>query len=222
MLAGRGVAIAQRAASLVVSGARAELRSVERREEASSTNLPRNGRQRVLRGSWTGRCVLRRIGDARPGAAIGVADEYAARAVNRDVVEVEQIAAWIVSAAVPDAAALNRIVRRCIRGRPGLPAVIRERDVEMPGADEVGCLRVPLCRCSEECERRTAVVAGDDLCELGVLNAKRRSRIRRLGPVSSAIARHGNLRVTVAVSVAEIDRIVRAGCDRGVAAAIGQ
>src|SRR5262249_4104148 len=70
VLAGRGVAVAQSTAALVVAGARAELRAVERREQTAAAHLTRDRRQRVLRGHRTGRRVLRRIAHARTGAAV--------------------------------------------------------------------------------------------------------------------------------------------------------
>src|SRR5206468_713838 len=136
------IAVAQRPASLEVARAGAELRAVERLEQPAAADLARDRGERILRAGGTRRRILSRIGDAGAGAAVGVANENAPGPVDSNVVEVEQIAARIAAALIPDAAALHRIGRRRIGGRPALSAVIGERDIQVPDAEEFRRLRV--------------------------------------------------------------------------------
>jgi hypothetical protein len=102
-----GIAKAQFAASFVVSAARAELRTVKRGKESAAAGLPCNGSECVLRGGWSSTGVLRWISYAGSCAAIRKANQHAAELIDGDVVKVEQVAAWITAALVPDAAALH-------------------------------------------------------------------------------------------------------------------
>src|SRR5437762_11812429 len=81
----RRIAVAQGAASLEVSSLCAELRAVKRLEQPAAADLPRDRGERVLCARGSGRRILRRIGGARPGAAIGVPDEDASDPVDRYV-----------------------------------------------------------------------------------------------------------------------------------------
>ncbi len=133
-----GIAVALLASTNVVAGAGAELRAVEGFEETTAPDLARNGSESILCCGGTGGGVLRGVGDAGTGAAIRIANQNAACIIDRDVVEIEKIAARIAAAAIPDAAALHRIRRRCIDRRPGSTGVISEGDIEVPYAEKVG------------------------------------------------------------------------------------
>src|SRR5207302_8785567 len=119
-----GVAMAQLAAAFVVAVVSSELRAVEGCKQAAAAHLPGDGGERILRTGRTMRSVLRRIGRAGASAAISVAHQHAPDPIDGDVVEVEQVAARIGAALVPDAAALDRVRRRRVDGGPGATAVV--------------------------------------------------------------------------------------------------
>ena len=104
-----GIAEAEFSAAFVVTAAGAELCAVESSKQPAAASLAGYGCQRVLCRYRTGRGVLRWIGHTRAGASIGIADEHAAKLVDRNVIKVEQVAARIAAAAIPDAAALHRV-----------------------------------------------------------------------------------------------------------------
>src|ERR1700730_13901105 len=103
---GRRVTVAELATAYIVAGVGAELRAIQGFEETAAANLAGNGGKGVLSGGGSSGRILRGIGNARTGAAISVANEDAAGFVHGDVVDVEQIAARIAAAAIPDATAL--------------------------------------------------------------------------------------------------------------------
>src|SRR6266404_5619428 len=213
-----GVAIAELAAANVVAGVGAGLRAVENFEETASANLARDGGEGVLRGGGAGCGVLRGVGDAGAGTAVGVANEDAAGFVHRDVVEVEQIAARIAAAAVPDATALHGIGGRGVDGGPNAAGVIGEGDVEMPDAEEVGGLRVAGGLRAEEGEGGAVVVAGHYLGELCVLYAEGSAGVFGFQPMQSAVRGCSDFGVPVGIYVAEINGVVRARRDGRIAA----
>jgi len=74
-------------------------------------------------------------------------------------------------------AALHRVIARDVgRGAPGLTAVERDGDVQVPDAVVIGVLRISRCRAPDEGERRAATIAGDDRRELGERSGCRRRR----------------------------------------------
>src|SRR6266481_1760894 len=214
----RRITITKLAATFVVAAPGAELRAVERGKQASAAHLPRDGGQRILGTGRAGGGVLRGIVHTRACAAIGVAHEYAPKLVHCDVVEVEQVSTRIAAALVPNAAALHGVGWCRVGGGPGATAVVRERDIQVPDAQEIGRLRVARCWSSQECISRTVVISGDDLGELRILNSERRASVFRLGPMQAAVVRHHDLRVAITVDVTEIDRVVAARRNRRVAA----
>src|SRR5207237_5384365 len=118
----------------------------------------------------------------RARAAVGIADQHAADLVDGDVVEVEQVTAGIAAAAIPDAAALHWIRRCDVRSHPRLAGVVGRRDVEVPDAVEAARLVISGGGSAQEGERSAVVVAGDDLCELGILDPVTGARVERLRP----------------------------------------
>src|SRR5438128_7894420 len=130
-----------------------ELRPVERLEESETASLARDRGKRILRAGGTCRSILSRICHTRAGTSVRIAHKHAADVVHGNVVEIQQIATRVVASLIPDATALNRIGRRRIDCGPGLTGVVRERDVQMPDAAEVGRLRITRCLCAEECKR---------------------------------------------------------------------
>src|SRR5260221_14397831 len=184
---GGGVAIAELAAANVVAGVGAELRAVENFEETASANLARDGGEGVLRGGGAGCGVLRGVGDAGAGTAVGVANEDAAGFVHRDVVEVEQIAARIAAAAVPYAATLHGIGGRGVNSGPNAAGVVGEGDAEMPDAGEVGGMRVAGGLRAQESEGGAGAVAAHYLGEPRVPSAEGSPGVFGFRPVQSAI-----------------------------------
>src|SRR3984893_10233322 len=215
---GRGIAIAELAAAFVVAGVGAELCAVQGFEETAAADLASDGSERVLCGGRAGRGVLRGTRDAGAGAAVGVANEDAAGFVYRDVVKVEQIAARIAAAAVPDAAALDGIGGRGVDGGPNAAGVIGQGNVEMPDAEEVRGLCVTGGLRAEEGEGGAVVVAGHHLGELGVLYAEGCAGVFGFRPVESPVRGCGDFGVPVGIYVAEIKGVVRAGGDGRIAA----
>src|SRR5258708_8729115 len=213
-----GVAIAELAAANVVAGVGAELRAVENFEETASANLARDGGEGVLRGGGAGCGVLRGVGDAGAGTAVGVANEDAAGFVHRDVVEVEQIAARIAAAAVPYAATLHGIGGRGVDSGPNAAGVVGEGDVEMPEGEEVGGLRVAGGLRAEEGEGGAVVVAGHYLGELRVLYAEGSAGVFGFQPMQSAVRGCSDFGVPVGIYVAQINGVVRARRDGRIAA----
>ena len=94
-------------ATFIIAAARAELRAVKSGKQAAATGLAGYSCQRILRGYGPCCGVLGWIGHARAGATIGIANQHAAKLVDRDVIKVEQVAARIAAAAIPDAATLH-------------------------------------------------------------------------------------------------------------------
>src|SRR6476646_7544771 len=132
-----GIAKAEFPAAFIIAVVRAELCTVECGKQPAAASLASDCRQRVLRRCRPGRGILCWIGHARAGATIRITDEHTAKLVDRNVIKVEQVAARIAAAAIPDAATLHRVRRSCIRSRPGPAAVISEGHVKMPDAEEI-------------------------------------------------------------------------------------
>ena len=87
-------------------------------------------------------------------------------------------------------AALHRVIARDVgRGAPGLTAVERDGDVQVPDAVVIGVLRISRCRAPDEGERRAATIAGDDRRELGERDRGAGGDIDRRDPVSSVVVR---------------------------------
>src|SRR5215471_11160402 len=103
-----GIAKTQFAVAFVVTAVGPKLSTIQRSEQPAPANLTGNGGQRILCRCRALRGILGRIGHATAGAAIGIAHENPPKLVDGDVVEVEQIAAWVAAPLVPDAAALHR------------------------------------------------------------------------------------------------------------------
>ena len=82
--------------------------------------------------------------------------------IHRDVIEVEQVAARIAAALIPDASvALDWAVGRGERSHPSRAAIIRMRDPTVPGSLEVDILMVA-ARCgAKEHNRGAPRIAGD-------------------------------------------------------------
>src|SRR6266850_659269 len=216
--AARGIPVAKRAAAFIVAVLGPELCAVEGSEQSSATHLPRDRGQRILRSRRPSGSVLRGIVHACPGAAVGVAHQYAPKFVHRDVVEIEQVSARVTAALVPNAATLHEVGWCRVRGRPCTATVVGERDVQMPDAGKISRLRIACGWRSQKRESRAIVIAGDYFGELRVLNPKRRPRVFGLRPVQSAVLRSGDFRVAVAVDVSEVYGVITARSHRGIAA----
>src|SRR6266516_1275838 len=93
-------------------------------EETRSGRLPRDRRE--------GGVAVRAAAQAAAGAAVGVGHEDVAGLLDRRIHEVEQVAALVRATAHPDAAALHRVARRRVDGRPRGAAVVRGCDVQVP------------------------------------------------------------------------------------------
>src|SRR5262249_19259491 len=115
-----------------------ELSAVERSKQASAADLPCDGGQRVLGARRSASGILCRISYATAGATIGVTHQHAPELVHRNVIEVEQVAAWVAAALIPYTAALHRVRRSRVDRGPSTAAVIREGDIEVPNAREIG------------------------------------------------------------------------------------
>ena len=82
--------------------------------------------------------------------------------IHRDVIEVEQVAARIAAALIPDASvALDGAVGRGERSRPSRAAIIRMRDPTVPSSLEVDILMVAGCCGAKEHNRGTSRITGD-------------------------------------------------------------
>src|SRR5439155_10673670 len=88
---------------------------------------------RLARDRRLGAVRVRRAALAAVDAAVVPAHEHAAFLVDRGVEEVEHVAAV---PAMADRTALDRRARRDVLRGPGLAAVERRRDVEIPDAGE--------------------------------------------------------------------------------------
>src|SRR5262249_53955025 len=148
----------------------AEVGAVPGGEQPSTSHLPGKGGQRILRSRWAGGGVLRGIGNAATGAAIGVSHQHAPKLVHRDVVEVEQVAARVATASVPDAAALDWIRGRCINRGPCAAGIVGKGNIKMPDALEVARLSIAGCGSSQEGKGRAIIVAGNHFSEFSILD----------------------------------------------------
>src|ERR1700676_2234129 len=214
---GSGIAVTLLPSADVVARFGAKLCAIERAEEAAAADLASDRGERVLGRRRSGAGVLRRIRHAASGATVRVSHQHSAGLVHRNVIEVQQIAARIAAATIPDATALHRIGRRSIHGRPGAAGIVGKGDVQMPDPEKVGGLCVTSRLRSQESEGGAVVIAGDDFGEFGVLYTKRRARILGFRPVLPAIGRNGNLRVPVGIYVTQVNRVVCTCRDRGIA-----
>src|SRR5439155_21892226 len=134
----------------VVAVARAELRAVKGCKQATATHLPRDGSQRILRGGRTVGCILRLIRYAGAGTAIGITDQHPPELINRNVVEVEQVAAGIAPALVPDAATLYRVCGSGVGSGPGSAAIVSKGDQRVPNTGEISRLSIGSRLCAQE------------------------------------------------------------------------
>src|SRR2546423_9259565 len=103
------IALAELGAAFDRPGFGAELRVIKSRKQAAPSDLTSDGGEGILSARGTIGSILRRIGDAAGGAAVGIADEDASNFVHGYIVEVQQVAARIAAALVPDASTLHGI-----------------------------------------------------------------------------------------------------------------
>lgn len=113
-------------------------------------------------------------------AAVGVTYQHSSEPVHGDVVEVQQVAAWIASPLVPDAAALYGVGWSCINSGPSVAGIVGESYVQVPDSLEVGRLRVTGSLRAQESKGCAIVVAGDHFRKFRILDSKRSSGILRL------------------------------------------
>src|SRR5207248_5529545 len=81
---------------------------------------------------------------------------------------------------------------------------------EVPDAVEAARLVISRGGSAQEGERSAVVVAGDHLRELGILDPVTGARVERLRPGQAVVARDGDVRVSVIVHVADVQRVARA------------
>src|SRR5207237_6565181 len=124
--------------------------------------------------------------------------------------EVEQVAALVRAAAVPDAAALHGVGGRCVDSRPGLAGVVGGRDVQVPDAAEVARLVVAGRGGAEKGERGAVVVPGDHFGELRVLDPEGRAGVEGLGPGGAVVLGDGGVWMPVGAHETDVDGVVGA------------
>src|SRR5207248_11142012 len=116
-------------------------------------------------------------------AAIGVTEQHLTLVVDGCVREVEQVAARIVSAAIPNARlALHWPVRRCVHRRPRLAAVVCMRDKAVPRSLKGRGLVIAACGCAYEANRGAIRITSDCGSKHGILDANARANIDRRAP----------------------------------------
>src|SRR5438105_5919223 len=104
---------------------------IKQRQHTASTRLPSDSGNGAIGVSG---CRGRSLGAIAAGAAVDIAHFNPALLVDRDVKKIEEVTANVRAAAGPDAAALNRRVRRSVAYGPGSSAIEGMCDVKMPGA----------------------------------------------------------------------------------------
>ena len=136
--------------------------------------------------------------------------------------EIQQVAAWIVAAFVPDAGfSLYWSVRCGIHGRPGLAAVVCVRDVSIPRAFEIRCLVIATRARAEESNGSALGIAGYCRGEYCILHSHADAYIHGRVPCSTAVAAHCYVNMVILLfrgrdgtglfsNVREIDRVRRA------------
>ena len=177
-------------------------------------------------------------GDARHGgAAVGAAVHAGADAavgegpqdpsppVDRDVVEVEQIpAASAGGTETADRAALHRVVGRGECRRPGVAAVVGDRQVQVPHRRDARIVPLDVSGTGvgrpQEGDGGPIHIARDDLREDGVVQPESGADVTDIRPGVAPAVRHGHLHVP-AVFVPEIKRAVGTDTDRRVGGADG-
>ena len=108
--------------------------------------------------------------------------------IHRDIVEVEQVAAWIVAATVPDTGiALHRSVWSGQGRRPVRAAIVRVRDPAVPRSLEVDVLMITRRLRAEENDRRSFRIAGNCRNESRIVDSPALAYIERLGPVLTTV-----------------------------------
>src|SRR2546423_8264240 len=103
------IALAELGAAFDRPGFGAELRVIKSRKQTSPSDLTSDGGEGVLSARGTIGSILRRIGDAAGGAAVGIADEDASKFVDGYVIKLEQVTARIAATLIPDAPTLHGI-----------------------------------------------------------------------------------------------------------------
>src|SRR5256885_9084940 len=136
------IALAELGAAFDLTGFGAELRVIKSRTQAAPSDLTSNRGEGVLSARGTIGRILRRIGDAASGAAVGIADQDASNFVHGYIVEVQQVTARIAAALVPDAPTLHGIRGGSVGCGPSVATVVGDGDVEMPDAAGVRGVRV--------------------------------------------------------------------------------
>ena len=131
--------------------------------------MARNRASRGIRVSNIATRIGNGLRAGAAGAAVNVTDLNSALLVNSHVEKVEQVTADVRAAAIPDATALDRRVRRRVNCSPGLAAVEGLGNVKMPDAVEtIEAISRAISRCGRAIKRdgRSARAAGH-CCGIG-------------------------------------------------------
>src|SRR5207248_3214992 len=155
-------------------------------------------------------CILRLIRYAGAGTAIGITDQHPPELINSNVIEVEQVAAGIAPALVPDATTLHRVCRSGVGSGPGSAAVVSERDQQVPNTGEISRLSIAGRLCAQESKGGAAVVACNYFGKLGILNSERSTGIFGFRPVNASVVRNRDLRMAIGVHIPQVDGVVGA------------
>src|SRR4051812_20057576 len=190
---------------------------IEGSEEPAACRLSHN------RGFIEAALVIGRDTSLRKNATIGISRDAAAFAIDTDIVEVEKIS--VVAAnhtAQADGTFLDRIARGGVDGDPVRAAVVSRRDIKIPDA-LVGrlVLKIATRGAAEKTERRPIAIARDNGWKDGALDPARSVMIRRIAsdrhtdfvvirPRLAVIGGDGDMRTSVAVNVAKVNRVVGA------------
>src|SRR5439155_1073703 len=136
-------------------------------------------------GEIFGRCP----GDApRADTAVAVSIQDSAFVIDRDFVEVEQVAVLVAAPLLPDAGhALDGIVRRGVDRDPGPAPVIGRGDERVPDPRETVRLVVAGHVGADEAAGGAARAAADRLGVHGVLDSVRRADVEIIDPGQAAV-----------------------------------
>ena len=151
------------------------------------------------------------------GAAVDIAHFNPALFVDRDVKKIEQVTANVGAAAGPDAAALNRRVRRSVAYGPGSSAIEGMCDVKMPGAVKSSRVRAARRGGAIKSNGGAPGIAGDGGGIPDIFQAQGGTHVEDVIPRAAVVVTGGYDQRAIGIGHGKIDAAVVINPDRRIA-----
>src|SRR5438270_899035 len=187
---------------------------IKRRQHAASTRMPSDSGNSAISDSG---CGGGRLCAIAAGTAVDITHFNPALLVDRDVKKIEQVTANVGAAAGPDAAALNRRVRRSIAYGPGSSAIEGMCDVKMPGAVKSSRVRAARRGGAIKSNGGAPGIAGDSRRIPDIFQAQRGTHVEDVIPGAAVVVTGGYDQRAIGIGDGKIDAAIVVNPNRRIA-----